>query len=239
MNLQTNLDIFNKGFNVPKDATKPFNNGRFKGTDINRMWRIKVLTDMFGPAGVGWDWQIVETSTHKLEQDDRVVIFAKGELKIWDYSTKMWSKPIIGYGGNDLVQSNKNGCRINDDAYKMVDTDAFGHACSKLGIGGSVYWDEGSKYTLEKAEDETNQGFVPKSKPYKITQDGEKADKDRKKQKDAILNDITAYYFEPDKCGAAADIINEELSNFGSDKLDNLNSERLQAILDRLRREVE
>ena len=163
MTFQTNLDIWNAGAEVPKEATSPFNNGRFKGTDINRMWRTHVLTELFGPAGIGWDWKIVDTQTFKLEQDDRVVLFAKGELRLYDPDTKMWSQPIIGYGGNDLVQSNSKGVRINDDAYKMIDTDAFGHACSKLGIGASVYWNEMTKYTAEKAEDEPNGGFIPKT----------------------------------------------------------------------------
>ena len=77
------------------------------------------------------------------------------------------------------------------------------------------------------------------AKPFKTTQEGDKADKDRKKQKDAILNEITAYYFEPDKSSAAADIVNEELANYKADNLQNLNIERLQAILDRIKREVE
>ena len=161
--MTSNLDVWNAGAEVPKEATKEFNNGRFKGTDINRMWRIKVLTELFGPAGVGWDWKLTEVHDFKLEQDDRVVLFAKGELRLWNNNTKMWSQPIIGYGGNDLVQSNSKGVRINDDAYKMVDTDAFGSACSKLGIGASVYWNEMTKYTSEKADDEPNGGFIPKT----------------------------------------------------------------------------
>lgn len=175
MTFQTNLDVWNAGAEVPKEATSPFNNGRFKGTDINRMWRVKVLTELFGPVGIGWDWKIVDTQTYKLDQDDRVVLFAKGELRLYDSETRMWSVPIIGYGGNDLVQSNSKGIRINDDAYKMVDTDAFGHACSKLGIGASVYWNEMTKYTSEKPEDEPNQGFIPKETKTAPAQPKEKA----------------------------------------------------------------
>ena len=81
MTSQTNLDVWKAGAEVPKEATKEFNNGRFKGTDINRMWRIKVLTELFGPAGIGWDWKLTEVHDFKLEQDDRVVLFAKGELR--------------------------------------------------------------------------------------------------------------------------------------------------------------
>ena len=39
-----NLDMYNRYAQPPKEALKEFNNGRFKGTDINPMWRIMVLT---------------------------------------------------------------------------------------------------------------------------------------------------------------------------------------------------
>ena len=49
-----NLKLYNEIRNVPEGAQKSFNNGRFKGTDINPMWRIKTLTEQFGPCCIGW-----------------------------------------------------------------------------------------------------------------------------------------------------------------------------------------
>lgn len=148
-----NLAFYKMGAEVPKEAQKEFNNGRFKGTDINRMWRIKTLTEMFGPAGIGWDFQLTDIQEKQIPGSDTVVLFAKGELTVKDPETGEWSKPIVGYGGNFLVQSFSSGTRVNDDAYKMVETDAFGTACSKLGIGASVYWaNDKSKYTKESEE---------------------------------------------------------------------------------------
>ncbi|WP_254555280.1 hypothetical protein, partial [Salmonella enterica] len=35
--------------------------GRLKGmTDINPMWRIKALTEQFGPCGIGWKVEVIE-----------------------------------------------------------------------------------------------------------------------------------------------------------------------------------
>ena len=53
-----NLELYKGWANVPKEAQKPFDNGTFKGTDINTMWRIKVLTERFGACGVGWYYNI-------------------------------------------------------------------------------------------------------------------------------------------------------------------------------------
>ena len=49
------MTIYEQCRGVPKDAQKPIAAGRLKGkTDINPMWRIKKLTEIFGPAGIGW-----------------------------------------------------------------------------------------------------------------------------------------------------------------------------------------
>ena len=45
-----NLAIYNAVRNVPENAKKPIAGGPLKGkTDINPMWRIKALTEQFGP----------------------------------------------------------------------------------------------------------------------------------------------------------------------------------------------
>ena len=54
-----NMSYYEMGRAVPEEAKKQFNNGSFSGTDINPMWRIKKLTEMFGPAGIGWYSEIL------------------------------------------------------------------------------------------------------------------------------------------------------------------------------------
>ena len=57
-----NLDIYEAVRAVPEEAQKPIKGGRLSGmTDISPMWRIKKLTELFGPCGIGW-WY---TITHK------------------------------------------------------------------------------------------------------------------------------------------------------------------------------
>ena len=48
--VEENMSLYNRVRQVPEEAKKPFDTGRFKGTDINPMWRIKVLTENFGPC---------------------------------------------------------------------------------------------------------------------------------------------------------------------------------------------
>lgn len=49
------MSIYNSAREVPKEAQKPITGGRLNGmTDISPMWRVKKMTELFGPAGIGW-----------------------------------------------------------------------------------------------------------------------------------------------------------------------------------------
>lgn len=143
-----NMEIYEKFRNVPENAVKPFDNGSFKGTDINTMWRIKCLTEQFGPVGKGW--YIRPGRTWKEDIGDETYVFMDISLFVKYPGETEWSAPIYGTGGNKLVKYVKSSDRYkgSDEAYKMAATDAFGNACKYLGIGADVYWENDKiKYT--------------------------------------------------------------------------------------------
>lgn len=131
------LELYKKVRVVPPEAQKPISGGRLNGkTDINPMWRIKVLTEQFGPCGLGWYYV---TTDNWLEQaGNEVAAFVKIELFV-KYGDE-WSKPISGTGGSMFVEKEKNGLHVSDECYKMATTDAISVACKQLGIGANVYW---------------------------------------------------------------------------------------------------
>lgn len=140
-----NLRFYEAARNVPKEACKSFNNGKFSGTDINPMWRIKKLTELFGPAGIGWYYEVISERSERLN-DDTVIAVVDLELHI--KVDGEWSKPIYGTGGNQLVSKTKNGISVSDEGYKMALTDALSVACKALGIGADVYFEKDkTKYT--------------------------------------------------------------------------------------------
>lgn len=142
------MEIYNKYRTPPKEALKFFDNGTFSGTDINTMWRIKCLTEMFGPVGKGW--YIRPGRTWKEDIADEVYVFMDISLFVKYPGETEWSAPIYGTGGNKLVKYVKSSDRFkgSDEAYKMAATDAFGNACKYLGIGADVYWEnDKTKYT--------------------------------------------------------------------------------------------
>ena len=54
-----NLAIYEKARLVPESAIKPITSGRLKGkSDINPVYRIKRMTEIFGPCGFGWKYEI-------------------------------------------------------------------------------------------------------------------------------------------------------------------------------------
>jgi len=145
-----NMSYYEMGRAVPEEAKKQFNNGSFQGTDINPMWRIKKLTEMFGPAGIGWYTEIL---TERCEEHADAVI-AIVNLNLYIKVDGEWSKPIYGTGGNVIIR--KEGAKVSDEGYKMAYTDALSVACKALGIGADVYFEKDkTKYTAEETKEPT------------------------------------------------------------------------------------
>ena len=151
-----NMRFYAPSAEPPKDALKSFTRaGGFSGTDINSMWRIKMLTELFGPCGIGWWTEEVEKTLVEYTSPKGQLLckcFMTIDLYYIDPGTGKASRPIRGYGGNDWIKLNKNGERVsNDEMYAMAETDAIGKACKKLGIGAKVYWStDKTKYTIEE-----------------------------------------------------------------------------------------
>lgn len=150
-----NMRIYDAVRFVPEQAKKKITGGRLAGmTDINSMWRIKVLTEQFGPCGDGWYISDVTYWQDRLDKNESVALFCSILLHV-----KMdgaWSQPIYGIGGNMLVASEKSGPRLDDEAYKKAYTDAISVACKALGVGADVYFEKDvTKYS--EYEDESEQ----------------------------------------------------------------------------------
>lgn len=143
-----NLYFYNLGREVPESAKKPISAGRMKGnTDINPMWRIKKLTEMFGPCGIGWYY--VTTKKWMESYGEEIACFVDIELFI--KVDGEWSRPIYGNGGNMFAAKEKAGIHVSDECYKMATTDALSVACKQLGIGADVYFNKDkTKYTEKK-----------------------------------------------------------------------------------------
>lgn len=140
-----NLTIYNEVRSVPDSAKRRIEAGRLKGkTDINPMWRIKALTEKFGPCGFGWEYVITDK---RLEQGANGEVAAFLDIDLFVKADGVWSDAIPGTGGSAFVAKEKNGPYTSDECFKMALTDAISVACKALGFGADVYWDaDKSKY---------------------------------------------------------------------------------------------
>ena len=144
-----NLTIYNEVRNVPDSAKRRIEAGRLKGkTDINPMWRIKALTEKFGPCGFGWKYVITDK---RLEQGANGEVAAFLDIDLFVKADGVWSDAIPGTGGSAFVAKEKNGPYTSDECFKMALTDAISVACKALGFGADVYW-EADRRKYDKPE---------------------------------------------------------------------------------------
>lgn len=138
----SNLIIYEAVRTVPEKAKKPIEAGRLKGkTDINPMWRIRALTDLFGPCGIGWKYVITK---QWLEHGANNEIAAFVNIDLFIKHNGEWSDSIPGTGGSAFVSSERNGLYVSDECFKMALTDAISVSCKALGFGADVYWEKDS-----------------------------------------------------------------------------------------------
>ena len=78
--LKTNLAVWENVSKVDKDFTDKITGGRMNGkTAIKPIWRIKKLTEVYGPVGIGWYYQITDKRFEK-GANEEVSVFVELEL---------------------------------------------------------------------------------------------------------------------------------------------------------------
>ena len=140
-----NLRYYEQLKTVPENAQKPIKAGRLKGmTDINPMWRIKALTETFGPVGFGWYYKVTDKRIEIQGQESSAFV----DIELYYKVNDEWSMPVIGTGGSSFVTvENSGNVYMSDECFKMALTDAISVACKALGVGADIYWNiTDSKY---------------------------------------------------------------------------------------------
>lgn len=152
-----NLAVYEQARLVPESAIKPIANGRLKGkSDINPMFRIKRMTEIFGPCGFGWKYEIVnqwlETFGNQVKAFTQINLYIKmnGE----------WSAAIPGIGGADFVAQESKGPYVNDECYKMSLTDALSVSMKALGVAADIYYSKDGN-NLNPGDSKYREGTQP------------------------------------------------------------------------------
>lgn len=154
-----NMEIYNIVRSVPGNAQKKISGGRLNGkTDINPMWRIKILTEIFGACGIGWKYEITK---QWIEPGSNGEFAAFCNINLYIKNENEWSGAIPGTGGSMFVAKERSGLYTSDECYKMALTDAISVACKALGIGADIYWQaDRTKYSEPPEEIQQQQKII-------------------------------------------------------------------------------
>ncbi len=151
--MSNNMRIWNAVKRPPESALKQIKGGRLAGmTDIKPQWRYEAMTDLFGPVGDGWKFEIIDAHT-ELGSEDQLMCFVSVNL-YYKKELGEWSAPIPGIGGSMLITKESKGLHSSDEGYKMALTDALSVAMKPLGVGAEIYFGnfDGTKYKDKPTE---------------------------------------------------------------------------------------
>ena len=156
---ESNMQYWSLLKRPPESALRKITGGRLKGkSDINPQWRYEEMTRVFGPIGIGWAFEIVDH--WERETSGEIAVFVRVAVKY--KHGDIWTEPIFGIGGSKVLEAEKAGPHVNDEAYKMALTDALSVALKMIGVAADIYaglWD-GSKYIERKAKSATQKTEV-------------------------------------------------------------------------------
>ncbi len=145
----SNLDLWNSLAVTPAEATEQYlTSGGTQLTAIDPIYRAMRMTEIFGPAGQGWSYNL-ERSWRE-EFDGRSYVFCQVSLQYMSPATS--ETCIIGpYIGGSLASVDP------EESYKSAITDALGKCMSLLGLAADVY---AGKHTVPTVE--TKDAINPK-----------------------------------------------------------------------------
>ena len=154
-----NLTLWDQFADIDPAYTKPITGKPYRGTSPNPQYIIKCLTEMFGPVGQGFGWDVVAEDFTPLG----------GETLHW-CRIKFWhtdrGNTFDCYGQTKACYTTNSGKLIVDeDAPKKSLTDAITKSASQLGIAGNIFlgrWDD-NKYVAQVQQRFKEEGKVDHS----------------------------------------------------------------------------
>ena len=143
-----NLDLWNKHADIDPAFTKPITGKAYKGTSPSPQYVIHCLTDMFGPVGQGFGWDVTAEGWQPL--GDEVLHWCR--IRFWHTDR---ANGFDAYGQTKALMKTKNGLMADEDAPKKSLTDAIVKAASHVGVAANIFlgrWDD-QKYVAQVAEE--------------------------------------------------------------------------------------
>lgn len=143
-----NLQYWNRFADIDPAFTKPITGKPYKGTSPNPHYVIRCLTEMFGPVGQGFGWEVVAEGFQPL--GDEVLHWCR--IRFWHGD----GKGFDAYGQTKALMIKRDGKAMTDeDAPKKSLTDAITKAAAQVGVASNIFlgrWDD-SRYVAQVNEE--------------------------------------------------------------------------------------
>jgi hypothetical protein len=180
------MELWDKLRRVDPVHSKPFTRaGGFKGTAVKPSEQERLMTETFGPVGIGWG--MTKPEYHEVVAGQEILVYCT--VGMWYLHGGQKSDTFWGEGGDKIVTVRANGTvSVDDEARKKSLTDALGNAMKRIGMAADIHmgrWDD-SKY-----REENEKFFTAKTNPDLQPPAIEKSEADLKEKLDAI-QDIDA-----------------------------------------------
>lgn len=165
--MSDNLKIWQTFADIDPQFTKPITGKAYKGTSPNPQYVVQCLTELFGPVGKGFGWEVLKEEFTPLGEE----VLHWCRIRFWHESRDNWFE---AYGQTKALMKTRNGIMSDEDAPKKSLTDAIVKAASHLGIAANIFlgrWDD-QKYVASVADEyrERNEGeTAPKQEPANTT----------------------------------------------------------------------
>ncbi|QVQ37749.1 hypothetical protein KHQ08_06930 [Pseudochrobactrum algeriensis] len=146
--MTSNLTIWDKFADIDPSFTKAITGKAYKGTSPNPQYVIKCLTELFGPVGVGFGWEVIQEDFTNLGEE----VLHWCRIRFWHTDR---SNTYDAYGQTKALMKTRNGMMSDEDAPKKSLTDAIIKASSQLGIAANIFlgrWDD-QKYVQSVKDD--------------------------------------------------------------------------------------
>lgn len=173
---KANLNIWQQVQRTDPRFTKPLEGVGYTGTSINSEYMFMRATEIFGPVGSGWGFEIVEDkmlpgapmsesvygdnkkflhSKMLRDADGTLICELNHSLKItfWYLNECGQRSEFIACGATPYLYKTKNGIKADNEAVKKSLTDAIKKALSMLGFSADVYlgYHDNAEYLAENS----------------------------------------------------------------------------------------
>lgn len=141
------LQVWNHAKKTDPSATKKNTQGGFESTTINGYWMIQKATELWGPIGTDWGYEIID---ERFDEGAPILDNESGmplcksimhTMKIGLYYPGS-QKPVVQYGHTPFIYKSKHGPITDMEAPKKSLTDAIKKALSMLGFSADIFTGE-------------------------------------------------------------------------------------------------